>query len=333
MKYTVQKNDTVWELAELFLKDSLAWKDVWHFEHNDNPDLIFPGDIISRVKVDGADKLTINRRVKIKSPKILSKSKQYTGSHRNIIKKSPQITQVASENAILPIPMQVLNVFLNPHEIIPSKKKLKTLPKVVGLQKERLIALVGDKVYARGDFPPSPKNYYRIYRTETSIRDPDTKKFIGILAKVVGDAYLTKKSEVSTLKIYTTEQSIRVGDHILLNEGFRPPLTFFPKRVNKKINGKIVYILNGAQSAFMYSNVVINKGAADKLKAGDLVTIYNAENSSKYKSTNNSYRRKYKLEPDEKIGYLLIYRVYDNASSGVILSSSGQITIGDYINP
>ena len=69
--YTVQKGDTLWDIAGRFLTQPWQWPQIWQANPQiQNPNLIYPGDVIGLVYTDGKAGLRVtDRNVKL-SPSI-----------------------------------------------------------------------------------------------------------------------------------------------------------------------------------------------------------------------------------------------------------------------
>ena len=53
--HTVQRGDTLWDISKLFLKSPWRWPQLWgmNLDQIRNPHLIYPGQVLVLVKVDG----------------------------------------------------------------------------------------------------------------------------------------------------------------------------------------------------------------------------------------------------------------------------------------
>src|SRR5690554_4306731 len=127
-QYTVVKGDTLWDISGKFLRQPWKWPEIWHANPQvKNPHLIYPGDVLSLVYIDGKPRLVLNRG---------------TGG---TIKLSPGIRKTPMAEAIPSIPLEAINSFLLSNRIIDSKEKFEDAPYVVAGSAERVLS--GHYVY------------------------------------------------------------------------------------------------------------------------------------------------------------------------------------------
>jgi LysM domain len=61
--YTVKAGDTLWGISQTFLSQPWYWPELWYLNPQvQNPHLIYPGDVLSLVTIDGQTRLTVTQR-------------------------------------------------------------------------------------------------------------------------------------------------------------------------------------------------------------------------------------------------------------------------------
>ena len=113
--YTVKKDDTLWDISGRFLKQPWYWPEIWHINKQiANPHLIFPGDVIKLVYIDGEKRLTVSRRS--------------VGPDTDKLK--PQIYSTPITDAIAAIPLDEINAFLSKSRFL-EEDQLELVPYVL----------------------------------------------------------------------------------------------------------------------------------------------------------------------------------------------------------
>ena len=123
-RYTVAKGDTLWDISGKFLSQPWKWPEIWHANPQvKNPHLIYPGDVLSLVYIDGQPRLMLNR-----------------GESRGTIKLSPQVRSTPLAEAIPAIPLEKINSFLLSNRIINTAEEFAQRPYVVAGNQERVVS-------------------------------------------------------------------------------------------------------------------------------------------------------------------------------------------------
>ncbi|PKM29843.1 MAG: peptidoglycan-binding protein [Gammaproteobacteria bacterium HGW-Gammaproteobacteria-11] len=311
-RYQVVKGDTLWDIAGRFLSLPWKWPEIWHANPQiDNPHLIYPGDMISLVYIDGQPRLMVNR------------------GNGGTIKLSPTVRAQPIAEAIPTIPLEAINAFLNAGRIIDDPATLDATPYVIGGEAESVIAGAGGRVYARGEVDPAIPAY-GIYRRGKSYTDPDTGEFLGLHAQEIGNGNIrATERDIATVDVTRTMQEVRIGDRLMPTEERPVASTFFPSAPDVEVNGLILDVPNGVTQIGQYDVVILNKGARDGLQEGSVLAIYKTGELVRDRILNERIRL-----PDERAGELMVFRAYDKMSYGIVLSATRQMAIMDKVrNP
>jgi len=318
--YTVKKGDTLWDISALYLKRPWRWPELWgmNLEQIRNPHLIYPGQVLYLDKSNGRARLTTARPV--------------GGTE----KLSPRVREEPLENsAIASVPMELIGPFLN-EAVVFNSNELELAPRVVATQEGRVMLSRGETAYVRGDV--SQARSWDLFREPKPLVDPETQQVLGYEARYVGAADLVRAGEEnaqgadgkaaivpSSFKIIDLREEAMIGDR-LTPAVARDYESFAPHAPSAPVDGHIISVygdgLNGGQNQI----VSLNRGSADGMERGHVLALWHA-GAETVDSTSDD-RARLKL-PDERIGNLFVFRVFDRVSYALILQAQDPVKAGD----
>ncbi len=313
--YTVTRGDTLWDISGKFLSQPWKWPQIWKANPQvQNPHLIYPGDVLNLVYIDGKPYIMLNR-----------------GESRGTIKLSPKVRSTPLAEAIPAIPLEKINSFLLSNRILDSDTPLQLAPYVVAGNAERVVSGAGDRLYARGAFSGSGEGQvYGIYRQGKTYTDPQTKEVLGINADDIGTGeVVAEEGDIATLVLSRTTQEVRIGDRLLPTEERAVSSTFMPSEPAAPIDGVILDVPRGVSQIGQLDVVTLNKGRRDGLEEGNVLAVYKTGETVRDRVTGESVKI-----PDERAGLLMVFRAYDRLSYGLVLNASRQLAVLDKVrNP
>ena len=119
--YVVVKGDTLWDISGKFLKNPWYWPEIWQANPQiENPHLIFPGDVISLVYIDGEPRLLVN------------------GSPPDEPDVGPKMREESQDGAIPPLPLSDIRSFLTRPRVL-SEEELESAPYIAAIEENRVI--------------------------------------------------------------------------------------------------------------------------------------------------------------------------------------------------
>lgn len=310
--YTVVKGDTLWDISSKFLKTPWLWPEIWHVNTQiENPHLIYPGDVIRLIYIDGQPRLTVNR------------------SGRTF-KLSPTARILSAEEAINTIPLDQINSWLSRSRIV-GLADLELAPYVVAGEDAHLLVGAGDNLYSRGNLPNKDVGTgYGIFRKGEVYKDPKTKEILGVQAIDIGSASVRSPTDdISTMSVTRTTEEVRIGDRFLTQEERAVESTFMPSSPVDEVNGSILTVERGVNQVGKLSVVVLNLGEREGIVSGNVLAIYKKGSRIKDRVTNE-----WVTLPDERGGLVMVFRTFEKMSLGLVLEADGGVTVGDVVkNP
>ena len=253
--YIVKKGDTLWRISGMFLAEPWLWPELWDVNPQiDNPHLIYPGDELYLVWVDGQPKLRMKRG-------------------RNV-KLTPNMRVTDLDLAIPVIPLDEIGAFLRRHRIL-GPDELNSSAYVVAGAQGHLISAPGDRVFGRGPFPDGERAF-GIFRPGDIYRDPITNEVLGYQGKDIGNAQLlsSNQDEIVELEITRVAEEVRVSDRLIPNEDKILDATFHPRApVEEIVDGFMIAVDGGVSQIGSLDIVVLNRGEREGLEIGHVLAI------------------------------------------------------------
>jgi hypothetical protein len=322
-RYTVVKGDTLWDISGKFLQDPWFWPEIWQVNPQiENPHLIYPGDVISLVYVDGRPQLRLERGGVAALP-------PGTPTER----LSPRVRVEPLGQAITTVPYDVIAPFLSRPTVL-SEEEVRLAPYILAMRNQHIVVGEGQPVYARSDEALPNGASYAVYHVGEPYHDPDNNDVIGYEALYVGQGQVIREGDPATLMLTESRREVLAGDRLLPVE-FDAPLNFYPSAPSTPIEGRIVAVLDGVSRIGQYNIVVLNRGATDGLQQGHVLEIHQAGDVvyDRFETDHWPGIRNVQL-PEEYAGLVLVFRVLDEISYALVTQATNEIRVADVVrNP
>jgi hypothetical protein len=267
-----------------------------------NPHLIYPGDVLRLIYVDGRPQLVLDR---------------------GEVKLSPQIRETAHPQAIASIPLDAIRDFFSKNQVV-TEEQLESAPYMVAGPDGRIMVGMGDHLYARGS-AESGVNVYGIFTSSEEYRDPETGDLLGVRAEAKGTArYMNSSSDVMRLNILESYAGISLGDRFFPLEQDQLDPQIFPSVPEDILFGEIISVEGGVSQISSYDVVAINRGRDSNLEVGHLLAIMEEGEVVRDRVEGGTVRL-----PDEQAGVLMVFKTYERMSFGLVLSADKVLAVGN----
>ena len=305
-RYVVVKGDTLWDISALFLRDPWLWPEIWYVNPQiANPHLIYPGDILTLVYVNGKPQLRLSR---------------------GDLKLSPRIRTEGLDNAIPTIPLDAIKQFLT-RTIVVDEDELDSAPYVLQSADEHVISGAGDRIYVRGI---DNRDYamFDVYEKGEAYIDPDTNEELGYAALYIGFGPIQRFGDPSTMLLTETTREVRAGHRLRPAESGDFPLYFQPHPTPPGTEGHIIAVIDGVTQIGQFNVVALDLGTRDGMEAGHVMRIFQKGDTIRDRISGKRLD-KVKL-PDEEAGMVMIFRTFEKVSFGLVMKATRAMHINDY---
>ena len=307
-RYTVVKGDTLWDISARFLNNPWYWPEIWHVNPQvENPHLIYPGDELALVYIDGKPRVT-----KVSSDRV--------------VKLSPKVRSEPIDTPIPAIPLDAISSFLTDTRIV-DVEALNGAPYVLEGEDGRIITGAGDRIYARGE---KPADNVGVFRRSKEFRDPETGEFLGLEARSIARGeVIAENNDILTLRLKQSNEEVRIGDRLLVGEERRITTSFVPSSPDSDIEAQMISVDGGVSQIGQFDVVAINRGEREGLKPGNVMAVLKTGNLVRDPVTNETIEL-----PSERAGLMMVFQTYEKMSYGLILQATRPLSVGDKVtNP
>jgi hypothetical protein len=347
-EYVVVRGDTLWDISGRFLDKPWQWPAIWHANPQiNNPHLIYPGDVISLVYIDGVPQLRLRRG--------------------GPVKLSPGIRVV--DEAINGVPFDRIKPFIRDIRVL-SPSEFEGLPYIVANNELRMTATVSDTTYARGlnarageeyvvarlssiydSFGDpaeirrvNPPNHWEWVRVQnvwdhndhlydpTRPWDRKPKNPIGYEMVEISRVRVTQAGDISVLDILQDRTEVKPGDFILPVSDMGYDKVFYQNAMDRVPEGLRVLATSGQKAGVgLYQIVAINAGSRQGLETGHVFSAFrqglDVQDRSGYRWGSFSKEAEVRL-PDVYDGLVMVFRTFDDISYGMVVS--GKRVVGPF---
>jgi len=359
-EYVVVKGDTLWGISGRFLDEPWQWPAIWQANPQiENPHLIYPGDVISLVYVDGIPQLRLSRG----------------GADRpdvpGTVRLSPKIRIVDNDDAINAIPLDAIKPFIRDLRVL-TPGEFAGLPYIVSNETNRITATYSDVTYARGLNAQVGEEYAVVrlnsiydedektgeirrvlpqqnWKKPQNIKNPNIspwnqtlpwdqrpKNPVGYEMVEVSRVLVRQTGDISVLDVIRDRTEVLVGDYILPVDSKGYDSTFFPHAMdNVPDDLRILATKDSLYGVGQNQIVALSGGSRQGLESGHVFSVFRPgiEVKDRVAYRYGSFAEEaHPHLPDEYRALVMVFRTFDDISYAMVMSGDNVVRAFDTLH-
>lgn len=324
--YVVQPGDTYYSISQRFLVNPARWAEAWQLSTGAPMGLNNPlqsGSIVVLSKVKDAQFTVFPQGEQA----LARRYGEYYGikTGRDSIKLLPVgYGKPINENHILPSGM--IEPFKVEAQIVPYRE-IEGAPIIAGFSDNRWMGYPGKEFYVRGAVDENIREWY-VYAQVERLVDPDSLKDLGYVSHLQGIVRPIRRGDgVYVFDVIGGYEEFSRGAHLVPVNKNREYQDYSYQKSAGNIYGRVVGIYNGNALTTQFKTVVINRGAAQGVKRGDVFNLLHRHSVS--------YAGEIPLDslPLRGYGRIYVYRVEEQTSFALVIEGQGEVEKFDYFRP
>lgn len=356
-EYIVREGDTLWDIAGRFLTRPWQWPAIWQANPQvENPHLIYPGDRLSLIYVDGQPRLVLD------------------GARR----LSPEVRRTDSAGPVTTVPLSAIEPFLTKPRVV-GRDELSGLPYIVANEDTRYVSAEPYRAFVRGlddqragDQVIIARLSYQFEEVEADGRSAvrqnlmrgnlgavpsderpvdvgrklnffaNEGKVIGYQLWEVARAEVLQMGDPAQLQVTEAELEVRAGDYILPVDPYLYDLTFYPRPPDFDVpeGASVIGIRGGDFAVGHYQVVAIDIGISDGVEPGHTFSVFHPNRKVRDDFIDGLRGRPAPVGvsgdnvqlPAQFIGQVMVFRSFDRVSYALVMTGKRGVRTGDLID-
>jgi hypothetical protein len=322
--YVVQRGDTLWGIANMFLRDPWLWPEIWYVNPGiHNPHLIYPGDTVRlALAQNGRTELqVVHRGPGAAGPRDLSATRL-----EPLLRSSPLDTPIET------IPYSLISAFIS-HPAVLTSEQIKAAPYIVALAENHDVAGTGHELYVK-QLEAQSGARYNVMHIDEPLTDPDSGQHLGYVAIYTGTVQITAPGRISKAVLVNSARETLQGD-VLIPDVPASTADFVPHRPARPLSGQVIDVIDNVLLAGQDQVVIIDRGSDAGLERGNVLTVDQAavqvrDRCASIQNAPTCFHSMVTL-PTDTAGTLLVFKVYPRVSYALILGDTVPIQVGDHV--
>jgi hypothetical protein len=248
----------------------------------------------------------------------------------------PRLRSDPLQSAIPTIPYSAIASFLS-RPTLMSSDEVRHAPYVLAFRDMHQVAGNDIEVYIR-NLQAAENSRFAVMHIATELRDPDDGRVLGYEGIYTGTALVKRSGEPAKAVLIDPARETLAGDRLMSSDN-EVPVNFTPSVPTSEVHGNIIDVVGGTDLVGQFYVVAINRGKRHGIGPGTVLAVDQAGEvvrdlyaggrsiTNSMNGFNTTFVPRVKL-PDERAGTMLVFKVYDRMSYGLIVGASNTIHIG-----
>lgn len=313
-QHTVEKGDTLWDLSQKFLGSPWYWPKVWSYNPEiANPHWIYPGN---EVRFFGSGE-EVPTQVEVGQPET------------EVEPAEMMEDKVAVYGQVGFRPKNAVSV-VSPGFV--TAREVEEAGRIYGSFSEATHLSYPDRLYIKLKKAPRLGETYLVFRSGGEVIHPVTQESIGFFTRILAEVRVIRvdKDNSATVHIFKQYDEVLRGD--LVGPSSEPVMRAVAARPNER-DVKGVYLVGDVRrypTMFAeHSIIMMDKGADDGVKAGNVFTIFRQQDPHPQDALMNPTRLDEGV-PREDIGQCIAFEVKSKVTVCLVSASIREFLPGDH---